>query len=215
MCELFAACPLPHRHRQHSGDAPERFVLIVALYVTLERVNRNLALLGLILHVPESVLGLLNVLIGLRMSQIVSSEASLLGFSSTQVQTLVQVSLRERFDVSTVVLVFLALGSLPFLYLFWTARYAPRPLVGFGMLTYLLALVSAFASILAPGSAVDRMQTVLVLPVMVFELMFGVWLAIRSIEVPLPEHPGHPEALTTGLPDRTAAQSSERPRAIV
>ena len=52
----------------------------------------------------------------------------------------------------TLNLVFMALGSLPFLYLFWTARYAPRPLVGFGMLAYVLALASVALLLVAIGT---------------------------------------------------------------
>jgi Domain of unknown function (DUF4386) len=105
----------------------------------------------------------------------------------------------------TVNLAFMGLGSLPFLYLFWTARYAPRPLVGFGMLANVLALASAFTSILAPGSAVDGMQMVLVAPVMLFELVFGLWLAIKSIDVPLAERPTGREALPTVVAVHAAA----------
>lgn len=105
-------------------------------------------------------------------------------------------------------LVFMALGSLPFLYLFWVARYTPRPLVGFGMLAYVLALVSGFTSILAPGSAVGGMRMVMVAPVMLFELVFGPWLAIRSVGVPVAEHPESREAIPTGLAERTAVANT-------
>jgi hypothetical protein len=104
----------------------------------------------------------------------------------------------------TLNLVFMALGSLPILYLFWIAKYTPRLLVGFGMLAYVLALVSGFTSILAPGSAVAGMQMVMVAPVMLFELVFGVWLAIRSVGVPVAEHRERREAIPTGLAERTA-----------
>ena len=39
---------------------------------------------------------------------------------------------------------------------------------------------------------------VLVLPVMVFELVFGLWLAIRSVDVQLVERPSGREALPIG-----------------
>ena len=71
------------------------------------------------------------------------------------------------------------------------------PLVGFGMLAYVLALASAFTSILAPGSAIDGMQMLLVGPVMLFELVFGLWLSIRSVDVPLAEAPTDRWALPT------------------
>jgi hypothetical protein len=171
------------------------FVLIAALYVTVEPVNRAIALLGLVLRLPEAMLGLVSVVFSLLVSQIASGDASLAGSGPKQVQ--VQLALQGGSAAGTLNLVFMALGSLPFLYLFWIARYAPRPLVGFGMLAYVLALASAFTSILAPGSAIDGMQMLLVGPVMLFELVFGLWLTIRSVDVPLAEAPTHREALPT------------------
>jgi hypothetical protein len=174
------------------------FVLIAAIYVTVAPANRNLALLGLVLRLPEAMLGVVSVVFSLVVSQLASGDASVAGFAPQQVQALVQLALSAGSAAGTVNLLFMALGSLPFLYLFWSARYAPRPLVGFGWLGYLVALASAFTSILAPGSAVDGIQTVLVVPVMVFELVFGLWLTIRSIDVPLAERPS----------DRTSRPSS-------
>jgi hypothetical protein len=184
------------------------FVLIAALYVTLEPVNRNLALLGLVLRLPEAMLGLVSLVFSLLVSQLASGDASWAGFGPQQVQALVQLALQGGSAAGTLNLVFMALGSLPFLYLFFTARYAPRLLVGFGMLAYVLALVSGFSSILAPGSAIDGMQMVLVAPVMVFELVFGLWLTIRSIDVPLPERTSDREPLPTVVAGQTAAYES-------
>jgi hypothetical protein len=186
------------------------FVLIAALYVTVKPVNRNLALLGLVLRLPEATLGLVSVVFSLVVSQLASGDAPVSGFGPQQGLALVQLALQGGSAAGTVNLVFMALGSLPFLYLFFTARYAPRPLVGFGMLAYVLALVSAFTSILAPGSAVDAMQMVLVAPVMVFELVFGLRLAIRNIDVPVAERPSDREALPMERRGRTATQTSVR-----
>jgi hypothetical protein len=181
------------------------FVLIVALYVTVEPVNRNLALLGLVLRLPEAVLGLVSLVFSLLVSYLASGDASLSGVGPPQVPALVQFALQGGNAAGTLNLLFMALGSLPILYLFFTARYVPRPLVGFGMLSYVLALASAFASILAPGSAVDGMQMVLVAPVMLFELVFGLWLAIRSVSVPRVEAPPDREA-------RPLARVAKQPR---
>lgn len=84
--------------------------------------------------------------------QVATGEAPVVGFGPQQ--ALVQLAMLGGNAAGTFNLVFMAFGSLPFLYLFWIASYAPRPLVGFGMLAYVLALVSGFTSILAPGSAV-------------------------------------------------------------
>lgn len=187
------------------------FVLITALYLTVERVNRSLALLGLILRLPEAVLGLVSVVFSLLVSRIASGDASPAGFGPQQVPGLVQLALQGASAAGTLNLVFMAVGSLPFMYLFWIARYAPRPLVGFGVLAYLLALVSGFASILAPGSAVDQMQMLLAGPVMLFELLFGLWLAIRSVSVPRVEAPPGREALLTARVGQRDAHGSVRP----
>jgi uncharacterized protein DUF4386 len=184
------------------------FVLIAALYVTLEPVSRNLALLGLVLRLPEAILGVVSVVFSLIVSQLVSGDASVAGIAPQQLQAQVGLALAGASSAGTASTMFMALGSLPFLYLFLTARYAPRLLVGFGMLAYVLALVSAFTSILAPISAVAGMQIVLAVPVMIFELVFGLWLAIRSIDTPLAERPSDREAVPTRRPGQAAAQRS-------
>ena len=179
------------------------FVLIAALYVTVEPVNRNLALLGVVLRLPEAMFGLVSVVFSLIIAQLATGDAPVAGSGPQQVQALVQLAMLGGSAAGTLNLVFMALGSLPFLYLFWVARYAPRPLVGFGMLAYVLALVSGFTSILAPGSAIAGMEMVMAAPVMLFELVFGLWLAIRSVGVPVTEHPEGREAIPTGLGERT------------
>jgi hypothetical protein len=171
------------------------FILIAALYVTLEPVNRNLALGGLVLYLAAATFGPVSLVFNLLISQFASGQAALGGLGPQQVQALVQLALQGGSAVGTINLVFLALGALPVLYLFFRAQYAPRPLVGFGMLAYVLALVAAFASILAPGSAVDQMQMLLAGPVMLFELVFGLWLAIQSIPEHVPERGSRSAAL--------------------
>ena len=180
------------------------FVLIAALYATVEPVNRNLATLGLVLRLPEAMFGLVSLVFTLIISQLAIGDAPVAGFAPQQVQALVQLTMQGASAAGTVNLVFMALGSLPFLYLFWIARYTPRPLVGFGMLAYVLALVSGFTSILAPGSAVAGMQMVMAAPVMLFDLVFGLWLPIRSVGVPVAEHPERREAIPTGPSERIA-----------
>jgi len=178
------------------------FVLIAALYATVEPVNRNLAMLGVVLRLPEAMFGLVSLVFTLIISQLATGEAPVAG--SGPQQALVQLAMEGANTAGTLNLIFMALGSLPFLYLFWIARYAPQPLVGFGMLAYVLALVSGFMSILAPGSAVAGMQMIMAAPVMLFELVFGLWLVIRSVGVPLAEHPEGRETMPTGLTQRTA-----------
>ena len=180
------------------------FLLIAALYATVEPVNRNLAMLGLVLRLPEATLGLVSVVFSLTISQLATGSTLVAGFGAQQVQALVQLAMHGGSAAGTFSTVFMALGSLPFLYLFWVARYTPRPLVGFGMLAYVLVLVSGFTSILAPGSAVAGMEMVMAAPVMLFELVFGLWLAIRSVGVPVAERPEGREAIPTGMAERTA-----------
>jgi len=180
------------------------FVLIAALYATVEPINRNLAMLGLLLRLPEATLGLVSVVFSLTVAQLATGPALIAGFGTQQAQALVQVAMQGGSAAGTFSAVFMALGSLPFLYLFWLARYAPRVLVGFGMLAYVLVLVSSFTSILAPGSAVAGMEMVMAAPVMLFELVFGLWLAIRTVGVPVTEHPKRHHAIPTRLAEGTA-----------
>lgn len=53
------------------------FVLIAALYATVEPVDRNLAMLGLVLRLPEAMFGLVSLLFSLIISQLATGDAPL------------------------------------------------------------------------------------------------------------------------------------------
>ncbi|MHC4986104.1 MAG: DUF4386 domain-containing protein [Planctomycetota bacterium] len=160
------------------------FVLVVllslALYVILETVDRNLALLALLWRVGEAIIGGgVAVISGLIPLLLLNRGASL---EAEQLQTLVGLFLDVGNAGLDVVLIFIGVGGTVFCYLFFKSRYVPRILAAWGMLTYLSMLVVAVVSILTPNLP-ETIKMVVYAPGGLFELVFGLWLLVKGVNV--------------------------------
>jgi hypothetical protein len=160
------------------------FVLVVllslALYVILKTVNRNLALLALLWRVGEAIIGGgVTVLSGLIPLLLLNGEAV---FETEQLQALVGLFLDVRSAGLDVVLIFIGMGGTLFCYLFFKSKYVPRILAAWGMLTYVSMLVLAFASILLPDLP-ETVKMAFYAPGGLFEIIFGLWLLIKGVNV--------------------------------
>ena len=157
-------------------------VLSWSLYVLLKAVNRNLALLAMLLRLGEAILGAATVLVSLIVLHLVSGEESLAAFEAGQLQALVAVFLHVRTAGLDIVLVFVGLGGTLFCYLFFTSKYVPRVLAAWGMFTYVSMLVVALMSILFPDHPVI-IESVLYSLGAGFELVMGFWLLIKGVKL--------------------------------
>lgn len=155
-------------------------VLSAALYVVLEPVNRNLALVGMVLRLAEAVLGGATVLLSLGVLALLRSDAST-GFDTAQLHALVGMLLDVRTAGLDVVLVFVGPGGAVFCYLFFKSRYVPRWLAAWGVFTYLSMLALGLLSILWPGHPV-MIESVLYGAGGAFELLFGGWLLVKGLD---------------------------------
>jgi hypothetical protein len=159
------------------------YVLVVllafSLYTVLKSVDKNLALLALLWRMGEAILGgATTVLSGLIPIMLVERGSV---FGPEQFQTLVKLFLDIRSAGLDIVLIFIGLGGTIFLYLFFKSKFVPKILAVWGMLTYLLMLLLSFTSILTPISETTKMA--FYAPGGVFELIFGLWLLIKSVNV--------------------------------
>lgn len=151
-----------------------------ALYVILKTVNRNLALLALLWRMGEAIIGGgITVLTGFIPLLLVNGEAA---FEQDQLQALVGLFLQVRSAGLDVVLIFIGMGGTVFCYLFFTAKYVPRILAVWGMITYLSMLVLAFVSILTPDFP-ESVKMIFYAPGGLFEILFGFWLLIKGVNV--------------------------------
>jgi hypothetical protein len=155
-------------------------LLSLALYVILKTVNRNLALLALLWRLAEAIIGGgVTVLSGLIPLLLLNGEAA---FETEQLQALVGLFLDVRKAGLDVVLIFIGMGGTVFCYLFFKSKYVPRILAGWGMLTYLSMLILSFVSILSSNFP-ETIKIALYAPGALFEIIFGLWLLIKGVNV--------------------------------
>jgi len=157
-------------------------ILSLALYVVLKTVNKNLALLALLWRLAEVIMGCLSVLSSLVVSQLLNGENYSAVFETEQLQALVGLFLDVQSTAISLLIVFISLGTFVFCYLFLKSKYIPRILAVFGIFSFLLVLIKAFLVILFPNIPA-MIQLVVHLPGLLFEVIIGLWLLIKGVNV--------------------------------
>jgi hypothetical protein len=155
-------------------------LLSLSLFVVLRTVDKNLALLALLMRVAEAITGAgTTVLSGLIPILLINTENV---SSQEQVQNLVRLFLDVRIAGLDIVLIFIGVGGTLFCYLFFKSNYVPKFLAGWGIFTYMTMLLLAFTSILSPNLS-ETVKMVFYVPRGLFELIFGFWLLVKGINV--------------------------------
>ena len=162
-------------------------VLSVALYILLKPVDRNLALLALVLKLADAVLAAVTVSLSFIAVEMLTGEAFIAVRNPEQVQDLVGLFLSLHAAASTIPLVFTSLGFIVFFYLFLKSKYIPGILAGFGIFSYGLLLIYSFITIpdaLPAASLLDTFDIIIFAPSILFELTIGLWLLLKGVTVP-------------------------------
>ena len=154
-------------------------VLAFALYTILKPVNKNLALVALLLKLAEAIIAAVIVLISFIALQILNGEAYLTMFTLEQLQVPVGLILNSHAAIWSIPMVFLGLDMIIFSYLFFKSKYIPKILAGFGILSFALILIYALATILAPNFS----AIILTAPSGLFELIIGIWLLFKGTKI--------------------------------
>ncbi|MBT8452338.1 MAG: DUF4386 domain-containing protein [Deltaproteobacteria bacterium] len=153
-----------------------------ALYLILRTVREDLALLALLLRLAEAIVGAATVLISLAALSLLSGQGSSSALEPEQLQSLAGRFIDVRTAGLDVVLVFIGLGATISCYLLFESRYVPRPLAAWGIFTYVSLLFLALVSILFPRHPLV-LQSVLYSVGGTFELVFGLWLVFKGINL--------------------------------
>ena len=146
--------------------------------LSFKPVNKHLALLALYLKLTEGVLSAVIALLNFIGLQVLQGE-DLLTTISEQAREMVGSFLNMHDALYAIPMIFLGLNLVLFSYLFFKSRYIPRSLAAFGIVSYALVFVFAIVSILFP----DFPGLVLAVPSILFELIIGLWLLIKGINV--------------------------------
>ncbi len=163
-------------------------VLAAALYIILKPVNRNLALVALVLKLAESVVSAVIVLVSFIALQMLNGKASLTVIKPEQLQDILGLFLNVRSTGATISMVFLGLNFILFFYILFKSGYVPGILSAFGILSYSLILVYSLASILVPQNAtvlsmVNPISMMFFTPSILFEIAIGLWLLIKGLKI--------------------------------
>jgi hypothetical protein len=163
-------------------------LLAVALYVTVRPVDRNLALVGLLFRVCESAIGATGLALSFGILQLRSATAAGDAFTTGEWQALF--SIFNAAATTQVAAIFFSVGSTVFFYLLLRSRYIPRVLAGVGLVgsgcyaaMWIARLVWPEVSWVAPIGSV---------PILIAEVVGGLWLLFRAIDVPEPATAGDP-----------------------
>jgi hypothetical protein len=156
-------------------------VLITALYVVLERVNRRLALLATFFRLIETTILIVAVLNDFYVLRLLSGASSLTTVNSDVLAALARVSMGAHNSAYGVALLLFGFGSPVFCYLWLRSGYIPKPLAVWGLLASAWIGMCSFAFVIFP----DLKQVITIAyyggPIFLFELTIGLWLLIKSL----------------------------------
>jgi len=156
-------------------------VLVTALYVVLERVNRRLALLATFFRLIETTILIVAVLNDFSVLRLLSGASYLTTVNSDELAALARVSIGAHGAAYNVALLLFGFGSPVFCYLWLRSGYIPKPLAVWGLLASAWIGLCALAFVVFPE--LTKMITVGYYggPIFFFELFIGLWLLLRGI----------------------------------
>jgi hypothetical protein len=156
-------------------------LLVTALYVVLERVNRRLALLATFFRLIETTILIVAVLNDFYVLRLLSGASYLAAVNSDQLAALARVSIGAHNSTYGVALLLFGFGSPVFCYLWLRSGYIPKPLAVWGLLASVWIGICSFTFVVFP-----ELQKVISVgyyggPIFLFELTIGLWLLIKSV----------------------------------
>lgn len=162
------------------GGEVMMYVLVIllawSLYSVLKNVNRDLALLALLWRLAEAIVGAgATVISGLIPLLLLQGETETL-------YTLIGPLIEVRGAALDIVLIFIGMGGTLFFYLFFISQYIPKILAAWGIITYVTMLIVSIVSILSPDFP-NNMKLLFYAPGGVFEIIIGLWLLIKGIDI--------------------------------
>ncbi len=154
-------------------------VLIWALNVLLRPVDRNLALLALLLRLVEVAIHFVAIMGSLVALILVSGADYLKAADTSQLHSLAQVAVRAQGAGLNLGFVLLGLGSAVFAYLLLKSGYVPKVLAGLGVIASLMLTTAAVSIILFPAAA-KSFYVPLMVPMGIYEVTLGFWLLLKG-----------------------------------
>ncbi len=156
-------------------------VLLTALYVILEPVNRGLALLGAFSRLVWVLMWLVMTLHLFDALRLLGGADNLRVFEPERLHALVRQYLSTRFDYYYVGLLFGSLASTVCGYLWFKSRYIPRTLAAFGVISSAWCVACTFVFYIFPNF--DKLVNLwwFDTPMGIFDIATSFWLLFKGL----------------------------------
>lgn len=151
-------------------------VLIAALYVALEPVDRPVALLAAFVRLVETAIMFVAIGNDFEVLRVVSAADYLRAFDSAQLNVLMRLAIGAHGAGYNVGLLLAGLGSTLFCWLWLKSRLVPAPLAAFGIAASLILAVRTITVVVFPQVVEMLSIAWWAGPIFLFELTMGVWL---------------------------------------
>lgn len=161
-------------------------ILIWALYVLLKPVDRNLAVLAMLLRLAEVAIFSVATLGSLVALVLLSGADYLKTFDASQLHSLAQVAIIAQGAGVNLAFVLLGLGSTVFAYLLLRSGYVPKALAAWGVFSSLLLTLSAVSIIVFPD-LLRPFYLPSMVPIGLYEITLGFWLLIKGVDLQKPD----------------------------
>jgi len=181
-----AANLLAHERLFRMGIAGNVFVfaidavLIVALFLVLERVHRGLALVAIAWGIIETTLLAVSALSDLEALRLLSGSAILSGLAPSGLHSLARSALRGHATAYSLGLVFSGLRGTAFGVLWFRSGLIPKALAVWAILASALLGAWTFAFIPFPELHGGLSVVLFGAPILLFELTMGIWLLVTN-----------------------------------
>lgn len=163
----------------HMLDVP----VMVVLYLLLRPVSRSLALVATFGHLIQTAVLVANKLTLLVPLLLSGSATYLTVFSPEQLQTLSILAIRMHGHGFAVGLIFFGVACVTNGYLILKSGYVPKVIGGLMVAAGLSYLISSFSLLLAP-SVSAAMGPLILLPALIGELSFCLWMIAKGVDLP-------------------------------
>src|SRR5215813_10183895 len=156
-------------------------VLLTALYVIFEPVNRGLALAGALFRLAFVMLWLVAPLNSLGALRLLGDSSYLQVFEPERLQALARAQIAASFDDYYVGLPFFGLAATIFAWLWLKSNYIPRGLAIFGLIASAWCVFCAFAYLIFPDFNKIVNDYIFDSPMALFELVVSFWLLFKGL----------------------------------
>jgi len=149
-------------------------LLSVALYHLLKGINQPKALTALLCRFGEAMMGMLTVVGSILTLYMLKGN-----IAAEALQDTVLLIFEIQDALMSILMVFIGVGSIIFLHLFYQSRYIPRWLSVFGIVAFSFVALESLVILLHPMQPWSFPGLAAIL----FEIVIGLWLMIKGVKI--------------------------------